>query len=93
MGEEEQQTEDSGDLSEEDDAVESEGGENIDLMKLDTKKNPKQKKFRLLTSVVTYDPIRHCNARGQRHLYRQTWQLLQLPKTQVRNTTTMNLST
>lgn len=48
MGEEEQQTEDSGDLSEEDDAVESEGGENIDLMKLDTKKNPKQKKFRLL---------------------------------------------
>ena len=48
MGEEEQQTEDSGDLSDEDDAVESEGGENIDLMKLDTKKNPKQKKFRLL---------------------------------------------
>ena len=48
MGEEEQQREDSGDLSEEDDAVESEGGENIDLMKLDTKKNPKQKKFRLL---------------------------------------------
>ena len=48
MGEEEQQTEDSGDLRDEDDAVESEGGENIDLMKLDTKKNPKQKKFRLL---------------------------------------------
>lgn len=33
MGEEEQQTEDSGDLCDEDDAVESEGGENIDLMK------------------------------------------------------------
>ena len=48
MGEEEQQTEDSGDLRDEDDAIESEGGENFDLMKLDTKKNPKQKKFRLL---------------------------------------------
>ena len=48
MGEEEQQTEDSGDLRDEDDAVESEGGENFDLMKLDTKKNPNQKKFRLL---------------------------------------------
>ena len=44
MGEEEQQTEDSGDLRDEDDAIESEGGENFDLMKLDTK----QKKFRLL---------------------------------------------
>lgn len=48
MGEEEQQTEDSGDLSHEDDAVEREGGKNIDLMKLDTKKNPNQKTFRLL---------------------------------------------
>ena len=48
MGAEEQQTEDSGDLSDEEDVVESEGGQNIDLMKLDTKENPKQKKFRLL---------------------------------------------
>jgi len=46
--EEKQQTEDSGDLSDEDDAVESEGVENIDLMKLGTKRNPKRKKFRLL---------------------------------------------